>query len=176
LKRDELVGRLALGLAAAAVFIVLLTTAAVAVPGIRTAFGFGAVRSSGYAVGQFIDLVPPGSASRGHTLLVFARHDCVACQQSKSALADLVYDLRRQAVDTVVVTNQDDRPSQVAYGLAIGVSESNVLSVDLSVLRVQLVPSIVLIDRAGTVMYARAGLLPDDDRVAVASTLGALLR
>jgi thioredoxin-related protein len=174
--RDQLVGRIAVGAAAAAILLVLLTTVALAVPGVRTALGFERARGTGYAVGQRVDLVPPGSESRRHTLLIFARHDCGACQQSKSAFADLVRDLREQGVDTVIVTNQHQRPSQVAYGQELGVREERVLSLDLSTLKVQLVPSIVLVDRAGTVVYARAGALAHDDRAAVARTLGTLIR
>jgi hypothetical protein len=174
--RDDFVGRTALAVAIGSVGLLILTAAALASPKVREALGFGAPATSGYAVGDELREIPPELLSERGTLVLFARRNCTACQTSKLPLITLVEALRRQGIGTVVITGLRDAAGDADYARELGVEAARVLSRDPRIFQVRLVPSLVLVDRHGTVLYSRTGVMTDDEVPAIARALPPLLQ
>jgi hypothetical protein len=174
--RDDFVGRTALALAIGSVGLVILTAAALASPKVREAFGFAAPTTTGYAIGDRLDGVPPELLSGRGTLLLFARRNCSACQSSKGPLTTLIVALRKEGIDTVVVAGLRDAAGDADYAGEVGVAPARVLARDPKSFQVKLVPSLVLVDRDGTVRYSRTGVVTDQEVSAIARALPPLLQ
>jgi hypothetical protein len=50
---------------------------------------------------------------------------------------------------------------------AVGLERSEVSALDLSSLRLKIVPSVVLVDRSGRILYSHEGLIDEDGSVAI---------
>jgi hypothetical protein len=81
-------------------------------------------------------------------------------------MASLVADLSTEAGASVVMINPKTagREEEEAFARAIGLDESRRVSVDMGTLRIRNVPTFVVVDRAGTILLAREGVLTDADR------------
>jgi hypothetical protein len=166
--RDALFGRLAVALTASCVVAVAVTVIALAKPSFGAAIGLARDHDPGYAAGDRLELPPGIAGGAAHTVLIFARFDCQACQAARASLADLVADLQQQTdVRAVMVTSRRDRPDQEGFGRSLGLQASQVVPVDFTSMRIKTVPAVVVVDRSGTVVYARAGPLSRSDHAAL---------
>jgi hypothetical protein len=166
--RDVLFGRAAVVLTASCVVAVAVTVVAVAKPTFGAAIGLKRHAGVGYNVGDRMDLPPDVLGGATHSVLIFARFDCQACQAARASLADLVADLQQQTdVRAVMLTSRRDRADQERFGRSLGLVDSQVVPVDFTSMRIKAVPAVVVVDRAGMVVYARAGPLSHSDQVAL---------
>ena len=156
--RDALLGKLAVALTASCVLAVAVTALAVAKPSFGAAIGLTRNAGVGYDVGDRIDLPPDVLGGATHTVLIFARFDCQACQAAQPRLADLVADLGLQTeVRTLMITSRRNRMDQEGFGRSLGIRDEHVISVDFTSMKIKTIPAVVVVDRQGRVVYARAG-------------------
>jgi hypothetical protein len=135
-------------------------------PTIRARLGWAESAQSSYLPGDLID-VPPSLYHGQRTLIVFASGTCGACRRSESALGPLAKELRGSATRFLLVTPNTRLVDQQALIEAVGLQSSEVSSFDLSSLRLKIVPSVVLVDRSGRILYSREGVIDEDGGVAI---------
>ena len=133
---------------------------ALAVPGWRRALGLVVPDGAGYAVGDRIDVPVSLYESAPVTLLVFTRSGCGTCQRAKSAMATLAAALRdRATVRVTMVVADGTQADERKYLHDIGLTDGHLAGVDFRALRLQRVPTTVLVDRTGRVLYSLEGVL-----------------
>jgi predicted transcriptional regulator len=78
------------------------------------------------------------------------------------------------AVDTrvVMVTGQGARDSEVRFAEELGLDARQVVPLDLRRLRLRHVPSAVVVDRDGTVLFSRSGPISEQDLESVKRLVG----
>jgi hypothetical protein len=153
-------GRVAVGLIIGCGLIVLATVAALAMPAIRARLGIAAAAPTSYAVGERIDVPAEAYAGFRRTLLLVARHDCGACRAARPFLQRLTAALRAQGTHVVMIAPKRDRAAEVAYARDIGLADADVIVADLSRLHIRVVPTLFLVDGAGTVVFESDGTTP----------------
>jgi hypothetical protein len=126
-----------------------------------------------YMPGDSID-VPSSLYAGRQTLFVFASGTCGACRRSASVLASLAADLRGSGTRFLLVTPNVRHVDQQALIQAIGLQGTEVSDLDLSTLRLKIVPSVVLVDGTGRVLYSREGLVDEDGRTAIRRAIDGL--
>lgn len=158
---DVALRRIATAAALACVAVVAVTIAAVAFPSLRSRLGLVPSTPPSYRVGERIDVPARFYEEAPHTLFVFVRSNCAACQSAKPAL-ERIADTFRQAMTPVLVISTGARATDgIGYAAEIGVERTSVLALDVSTLRLRVVPTIVLVNRAGEVLYAAEGVPTD---------------
>jgi hypothetical protein len=166
-QRDALLGRVALWFAAACVVVVAATVLMFALPAVRDYLS-GRPALVSYVEGDLIDLPPAVYSSTANTIFLFSQFSCRACQASKPVMAAIVADLaRRPNVQVVLVTDDASPEEEQVFAVEVGIDSSHVHRTDLRGLRLRLVPTIVLADKAGKILMAREGLLTESDRTDV---------
>jgi hypothetical protein len=100
-------------------------------------------------------------------MLLFVRSSCAACQSAKPAMADLAARLRQMSVPTIVIASGKHADGESEYIRDLGVSASQLVALDLSNLRLQVVPTLVLVARNGEVKYAKEGVPSEPDQQAL---------
>ena len=159
---ERFIARFAVLLAVACVTVVGATVLAVRSPALRTHLGLG--RPPAYRVDAQIDVPDRLYRSSSHTLFIFARSSCAACQAAKPTFAALADRLRRASSDVVLITGGADARDEAAYASDLGLDASHLVPMNLSALRVKLVPTLVLVDQGGRVVYSIEGVPTDADQ------------
>jgi len=124
-------------------------------------------QASGYVVGTTIDLPAELVSGADRTILVFARSSCAACRRSTPALQSLVAAASASpATQVLLVTSaREDRDADRALAAEIGLTGAQVHRAPFDRLRLKVVPSIIVVDRAGVVLDAHVGA-PDPEATA----------
>jgi hypothetical protein len=156
--RDRNIRRLAIGAALAAVSVVVATVGAMFIVDARHA---NAAATPSYVAGDTIDVPAEFYTGQPSTVLIFASGSCGACLRARPVLASLVAALQDTAAKAVMVTGTEQPRAQDEYARAILVDPAHVRRAPLSGLRVRVVPTVVVVDEGGAVLYAHEGL-PDD--------------
>jgi hypothetical protein len=122
--------------------------------------------STSYAVGDVVDVPPDAYSRASHSVILFARSSCSACQASKPVMAAIANDLSTRA-DTALTLVAPEKPAaeQREFAEAIGIDATRIVYADLRSLRLRYVPAVVVTDRAGRVLFAREGLMTETDRL-----------
>lgn len=141
------------------------TALVVAVPSLRAAFVRSPSRPS-YQVGEHVDVSATLYSSSARTLLVFARHDCAACQRSKPALTATLTSLKTLDV-AVFLMVPDAIEDEMPFAREVGIEPSAVKTMKLDQLRLRYVPTFVLVDQTGKILVAREGVLTTEGQGAI---------
>ena len=158
MERDLLLRRAATAATILCVAVVAGSVLVVAVPEWRRAFRIAEPEGPAYAVGGRIDVPQAAYGSAPLTLLLFARSGCGACQTSKPAFASLIAGLRdNSAVRVALIVREGTQAGEREYVRDLGLEEDGLVGVDFSALRLQRVPTTVLVDRQGEVRYILEG-------------------
>jgi hypothetical protein len=152
---EGLLGRLASVLVVACVLTVAATGVAIAVPQLRERLK--TPEAPAYVVGQHVDLPASVYGGSPYTLLILARSNCGACQRAAPLFAALIADLKSRSDIGVRLVTRRVRSDELRYAAAIGLDEANVVLTDLTSLRVERVPTLLLVDRGGRVLLAHEG-------------------
>jgi len=136
-------------------------------PLLRAKVGWTGATRTAYSAGQAIDLPAGLYSTNDRTLVVFASGTCSACLKSARALSGLIADFRDSGTRVLIVTPTTMVVDQESFIRGLGVAPSQHVSMDTSGLRLKIVPTTVLIDRLGKVLYAREGLVDDAGRQAI---------
>jgi thiol-disulfide isomerase/thioredoxin len=141
------------------VAVVVITVAALAMPSLRARLGFAPARSASYSAGQRIDVPANLYDSSPLTLFVFARSSCGACQRAKPLFADIARRLSNpSSVRVLLVNSSTRREDEASYARDLGLDESHLVTLNGAGLRLQVVPTLVLVDRLGEIHYASEGV------------------
>lgn len=140
------------------VAIVAASVLVLGLPGWRRVLGVPAPEGVVYAAGEHID-VPAGlHDSAPFTLLVFANANCGACQRARPAMVSLVTALRdRATVRVTMIVDGTAQSDERRYLHQIGLTDEQLAVVDFRVLRLKRVPTTVLVDRTGRILYSLEG-------------------
>jgi hypothetical protein len=165
-RRDLLARRTATIVISTCVAIVAASVFVLAVPGWRRALGLVAADGAVYGVGDRIDVPVSLYDSAPITLLVFTRSSCGICQRARPALATLAIALRDHAtVGVRMVVADGTQADERKYLHDIGLTDSHLAALDFRTLRLQRVPTTVLVDRSGQVLYSLEGEPSASDRM-----------
>ena len=166
-------GRTASVITAACTTVLLVTAGALALPAIRARLGFVPARTLSYPVGGQIDLPAGIYTQAAKTFVIFARTSCVACQHAKPVLTEMIATLSKyDDVRVVMVTGERLAADETKFAAALGLSAGAVIRMDLDPLRLRVVPTTVLVDSHGAVLYSTEGEVSADDRAAVLRLAG----
>jgi thiol-disulfide isomerase/thioredoxin len=156
------------------VLLLLVTAMTVAWPRATSALGMKprAIEPA-YKTGQTIDTPSEWYASADHTLVVFARASCGACQNAEPFLKQLVADLGAKSA-VVLGSNGKEPNEELGYARALGLSETSVRVVPTG-LRVRSTPTLVLVDRQGQVLAAWEGVGPEKKQKEIRASLFAIV-
>ena len=113
--------------------------------------------SDGFVIGTKVDM-PIGTIASAGTVILFARSSCAACQSSKSILKHVVELVHEQPGVRVVMcavtgVNDDER----AYAEDIGLRRTEVIACPVQQLRLQVVPTLLVLDRSGSIRFVQSG-------------------
>jgi hypothetical protein len=137
---------------------VIATVVVAASPSVRLALGVGADAPS-FVPGDTLDLPDALRSPAGRTLVIFADATCRVCERGKGLLADVVSSATAVPDLSVrLVTGTAWPDSQQAYVRALSLDDSAWATADLHRMKVRRVPTVVLIDRDGTVIQSWDGL------------------
>ena len=169
-QQEKRIGRIASAATAVCIAVLLVT---LALPSIRARFGLAQARGLSYPTGAQVDL-PAGIYDRTpKTLVIFGRASCVACQHAKPVLAEMIAALSKyHDVRVVMVTGEELAADETKFAAALGLSAGAVIRMDLDPLRLRVVPTTVLVDSHGAVLYSTEGEVSADDRAAVLRLAG----
>jgi len=173
MKQDTL-GRLAIGISVACVVGVGATIAALTSPAIRSTLGLMPIAPASYVRGERIDVPASLYETSPHTLVLFARSDCGACQHIKPWLAQTIGTLEQKTGTRVVMVATNARlDDEIAYAAEIGLARDRVVPLASTSLKVRQVPTLVLVDRQGSVLYSLDGApnIPATDVISRIATL-----
>jgi hypothetical protein len=107
----------------------------------------------------------PGDLHLGRrNVAVFSRHDCGACQQSKTELKKLVADLQAtRAAQVILLVPAPLSEEELIFGREIGL-ESSPLGLSLQDSRLRGVPSVAVVDERGKILTFHLGVLTEEAR------------
>jgi hypothetical protein len=159
---EELLRRAATFISIACALLLIGTAVIAAVPALRARLGLGMVSGPAYTVGDPVDVPSTIYESAPHTLLIFVRSSCPACQSYRPAFAALVGMARKSNIQvTILVRNGDESERQ--YALDLGLEEDRVKTVDFSKLRLRRVPTTLLVDSRGLIYFSQEGPPPSHE-------------
>jgi hypothetical protein len=122
-----------------------------------------------YAVGATIDTPAAWHAATPHTLVIFARASCGACEKAQPFLKALVAELQPRTT-VVLVGGPETFTEDAAFGKAIGVADASMHPAPAG-LRVRATPTLVLVDATGRILAAWEGVGPEDKQAVIAKAI-----
>jgi hypothetical protein len=141
---------------------VLMATAMMGfAPAVRARLGWAPVERPAYSVGDEIDLPARFRDRAERTLVVFGSGTCGASIRSTPALTKLAKDVRGSSTAFLLVTPDTMKSDQKTLEIALGLTATEHVALDLSALKVRSVPTVVLVDRSGRVLFTREGYIDD---------------
>ena len=168
---DGAVRRVAVWINVIVVALVVATVALVAWPRIADAIGSpeaAAGRTPAYSPGEAIDVPDTWYDQSSHTLVLFAESTCGACLKAQGFLRDLVATIGGRA-SVVMASPVGRHEAELSYALALGINDAAVFESPAG-LRARVTPTLVLVDRDGTILGAWEGV-PPDQQAAIAETI-----
>ncbi len=118
-----------------------------------------------YAAGDRVDVPSGWYASSSHTLIVFARASCSACERAQPFLKDVVAHMGGHG--SAVMAHPPGAPEDdQQFGRSLGVADDHIFMTTPG-LRVRATPTMVLVDREGRVIGAWEGAGKPDRQAAI---------
>jgi thioredoxin-related protein len=173
-KTDRIINRAVIILSIGFALVLGATAVAVAWPRLTHAFGRApATPAPAYRTGQTIDVPADWYQASPHTLVLFARSSCSACQEAQPFLKGLVAGLGGHAAVVLASTGQE-REEELRYGRAIGIEDA-LNKIAPAGLKVQATPTLVLINQRGEILGAWEGVGPPDRQTIIANAVKAAI-
>jgi hypothetical protein len=146
--------------------VALAGTAVIALPSVRARLGWIVADGPSYPVGTTLDIAPSVFASAPHTVIFFSSVNCGACDRSRHVFSEIVEDVRgTSGLDVRLVHPETFPEDQRAFATTIGLRDGEVAVTAFDTLRLRHIPTTVVVDRRGAVLYAHEGVLSEADRV-----------
>ena len=112
-----------------------------------------------YEVGSRIDTPGDWHVGSPFTLVLFAQSRCGACQRAQPFLKQVVEELADRA-PVVLVSPSTDLAEELRFGESLGLEASAVRRAPAGI-RARVTPTLVLVDRTGTILHVWEGVPPD---------------
>jgi thiol-disulfide isomerase/thioredoxin len=126
-----------------------------------------------YKIGEKVDLPPAQIVSAASTVIVFARSTCGACQASRPTLAkvvDLAKNRPHVAAELLAVAGLAE--SEFLLADTLGIPRENVRTFDrIESMKLKFVPSVLVVNDAGSILYAYQGAPPPEELPKIAAIL-----
>jgi hypothetical protein len=169
---DVVVRRSAIVASLLAVTLMAATLTVSGFPRLRDRF-FSSHKPQGYVVGDHLSVLRADTQLAHRTIVLFARHDCSACQRSKAQFTALVTRFQKTPSTQVVLAapeplDEDD----LTFGQEIGLLPSRVLGLVLRGTRIRRAPSVAVVDESGKILMFHEGVLTSDVMRQVATAAG----
>lgn len=169
-RTDRLIDRVAIGTSVALLAVFAATLATLAWPRVTGALGADPpAPEPAYRAGTAIDTPKEWYQGAPYTLLLFARASCSACQTAQPFFKRLVNDIGA-TVRVVLVTSAGEADEDAYYARGLGLA-SNAIRTAVPGLSVRVTPTLVLVDRQGTILDAWEGVGPVENQSAIAQSL-----
>jgi hypothetical protein len=159
--------RIAVGIIAFCTLALAVTALVGFVPALKARLGWGSVERAAYLVGDSIDVPHDLYDGSDQTLIVFASGTCGACLRSAPALSRLAEKLRGSRTRFLLITPAARRVDQQTLVSAASLQAAESTALDLTTLRLKNVPTLVLVNQTGRILYSREGYLDEDGAQAV---------
>ena len=155
---DKVVRRL-VTVTTAGVGLVLVSTLVTALtPSLRWPFGAEQEYQRIYRQGDRTELPSMLGLDFDNAVLIFARSSCGGCQRAKGFLRSLVAAVQARSTSNILILSQGkDREREAEYAHAIGLPAESLLGMPAG-FRVRVVPTLLVVDRTGTVLLVREGM------------------
>jgi len=171
---DRLIRRATIAASAGLVLMVLATMGYIMWPRFAVSMGVRAASTPPYVAGQKIDVPSAWYTESPHTLIVFARASCAACEKAQPFLKQLVQHMNGRGVP--MMAHPPGAPEEDAiFARTLGVAPEHI-KMTTENLRVRATPTIVLVDWQGRVVNAWEGATKPEDRLAMIAAVDALVR
>jgi hypothetical protein len=123
-----------------------------------------------YTVGKILDLPPAAYSKTEFTLVVFGRHNCGACAASLPSVTKLAANLGGHGFRVMYASARPDNPDEVSFAKQAGIGGDDIVEIPRTVRKLT-VPSLVLANRQGRVLWTRAGTLEGADVSDIGDTI-----
>lgn len=124
---------------------------------------------SPYRPGATIDTPVEWHESSAYTLVLFARSSCEACQTAAPFFRELVRTVAEKHA-VVFVTSRAEHEIDTAFASGLGLDSAAVKQA-VPGLRVRVTPTLVLVNRQGTIIEAWEGVGPDSNQAAIRNAI-----
>ncbi len=124
-----------------------------------------------YEVGGTIDTPADWHNGSAFTLILFAQASCGACQRAQPFLKQVVEECNDRA-PIVLVSPGVDRAAEVRFGESLGLSDGMIQRAPAGI-RARVTPTLVLVDRTGTVLHVWEGVPPERQQAILQSVQSA---
>lgn len=129
--------------------------------------------STQFVVGEPSGLPASLTGDADHTVLIFVSETCAACQRSRPFHRTLLTAANaRVAVKILLTTPGGDTG---ALSETLGAATTTISAFDSRGTRLRVVPTLLIVDRAGTVLEMKEGVLPDAEQHALLELLKSYL-
>ena len=145
---------------AALVSSAILSIAVLASQAVRDTLGVSARLNGGYVEGEVVDLPPSIYRGTFRTVAVFARGDCAACVRSHSQLRVVLAEATERSWRCVLLA-PSERPLDREYAQSLGLPGHSVAVIPPPTTRVALIPTVLVLDSRGRILFAHSGLVND---------------
>ena len=174
-RSDQLVRRASVAVSAGLALMVIATAGYIVWPQIAPKLGVTpATAPAPYVAGQTVDVPATWYATAPHTLIVFARASCAACEKAQPFLKEIVGQMSGHG--TVVMGHPAGAPeADKKFASGLGITHDHVIETTPG-LRVRATPTLVLVDRQGRIVDAWEGAGKIDTRLAIRAAVDALPR
>ena len=129
--------------------------------------------AAAYAVGGRVDVPAGWYNERPHTLILFARASCGACDKAQPFLAQLDEFFERRA-PLVAAGGPETRNEDSDFARSLGVRESDIKTAPAG-LRVRATPTLLLVNQRGQILAAWEGVGPPEKQAEIAAAIDAAL-
>jgi hypothetical protein len=167
---DRLIDRAAVGASVLLLVVFAGTLGLLLWPRLTGALGVTpAPAAPAYRAGAVIDTPAEWYQAAPYTLLLFARASCSACQTAQPFFKRLIDNIG-ETVRVVLVTSAGEADEDAQYARGLGLQSQSIRTA-IPGLSVRVTPTLVLVDRHGTILNAWEGVGPVDKQTEIADAL-----
>ncbi len=135
-----------------------VTTAVVVSPAVRTIVGLGPdAPPPAYSVGEQVDVDPAIYGASDRTIVLFARSTCGVCLRGVPFFASVFAAGREQGATVAMVTPSSDLAAEGAFAEQMGLARNQVHHSPSGSIRLRAVPTLMVVDRTGTIQHVWFG-------------------
>ena len=127
-----------------------------------------------YRIGERVDVPTSWYDSSQKTLIIFARASCTACEKAQPFLKGLVARLNGRA-GAVMAHPPGEEQADAAFATSLGIQKDQTVVVKAG-LKVRATPTLLLVNRNGTVLEAWEGTGPPERQASILKAIDAALR
>jgi hypothetical protein len=128
-----------------------------------------------YAAGDRVDIPDAWFSNKPKTLVVFARAACGACQTAQPFLETLAASVLAKGGGVTIAGHRDSPADDASFARTLGVPDAAFVVFPAG-LRVRVTPTLILVNREGTILHAWEGVGPDEKQRAIAAAIDAAFR